>query len=196
LDEDVWAEISTTLSRLLFFSAIYFAFLRPLFSAVCAKPFAKPAFFITPMTNRCSGKQKYGCTVGSFRPMGGSLAAALASLDVGTLFFVAICVTVLLGLFLLHAWLQEGNRALAWWSLAYLIGGASGALWRFGDGVAPIVPSGTSTVLLPLRSVWPGAGRAPFTAGRFAGPSWRSAPGSGSSRHFFRPLRSRPLPAS
>src|SRR5262245_11393607 len=34
-----------------------------------------------------------------FRAMGGSLAAALASLDVGTLFFVAICVTVLLGLF-------------------------------------------------------------------------------------------------
>ena len=62
--------------------------------------------------------------------MGGSLAAALASLDVGTLFFIAICVTVLLGLFLLHAWLQEGNRALAWWSLAYLIGGASGVLWR------------------------------------------------------------------
>lgn len=54
--------------------------------------------------------------------MGGSLGAALASLDVGTLLFVAICVTVLLGLFLLHAWLQEGNRALAWWSFAYLIG--------------------------------------------------------------------------
>jgi hypothetical protein len=31
--------------------------------------------------------------------MGGSLAAALASLDVGTLFFIAICVTILLGLF-------------------------------------------------------------------------------------------------
>jgi hypothetical protein len=34
--------------------------------------------------------------------MGGNLAAALASLDVGTLFFIAICVTVLLGLFLLQ----------------------------------------------------------------------------------------------
>jgi diguanylate cyclase (GGDEF)-like protein len=91
--------------------------------------------------------------------MGGNLAAALASLDVGTLFFVAICVTVLLGLFLLHAWLQEGNRALAWWSLAYLIGGASGVLWRFGDGVAPIVPSGTSTVLLfaAVGMAWSGA---------------------------------------
>jgi diguanylate cyclase (GGDEF)-like protein len=91
--------------------------------------------------------------------MGGSLAAALASLDVGTLFFVAICVTVLLGLFLLHAWLQEGNRALAWWSLAYLIGGASGVLWRFGGAVAPIVPSGTSTVLLfaAVGMAWSGA---------------------------------------
>jgi diguanylate cyclase (GGDEF)-like protein len=91
--------------------------------------------------------------------MGGSLAAALASLDVGTLFFVAICVTVLLGLFLLHAWLQEGNRALAWWSLAYLIGGGSGALWRFGDAVGPIVPSGTSTVLLfaAVGMAWSGA---------------------------------------
>ena len=91
--------------------------------------------------------------------MGGSLAAALASLDVGTLFFVAICVTMLLGLFLLHAWLQEGNGALAWWSLAYLIGGVSGALWRFGGAVTPIVPSGTSTVLLfvAVGMAWSGA---------------------------------------
>jgi len=91
--------------------------------------------------------------------MGGSLAAALASLDVGTLFFVAICVTVLLGLFLLHSWLQERNRALAWWSLAYLIGGASGVLWRFGEAVTPVVPSGTSTVLLfiAVGMTWSGA---------------------------------------
>jgi hypothetical protein len=46
--------------------------------------------------------------------------------------FIAICVTALLGLFLLYAWSQERIRALAWWSVAYLIGGASGALWRFG----------------------------------------------------------------
>ena len=91
--------------------------------------------------------------------MGGSLAAALASLDVGTLFFIAICVTILLGLFLLHAWLQEGNRALAWWSLAYLIGGASGVLWRFGDAVASVLPAGTSTVLLfiAVGMTWSGA---------------------------------------
>ena len=49
--------------------------------------------------------------------MGGSLAAALASLDVGTLFFVAICVTVLLGLFLL----PPGCKS----AIARLPGGAS-----------------------------------------------------------------------
>jgi diguanylate cyclase (GGDEF)-like protein len=83
----------------------------------------------------------------------------LSSLDVGTLLFVVICVTVLLGLFLLHAWLQEGNRALAWWSFAYLIGGASGVLWRFGDAVAPTVPSEISTVLLfvAVGMAWSGA---------------------------------------
>jgi diguanylate cyclase (GGDEF)-like protein len=91
--------------------------------------------------------------------MGGSFAAALASLDVGTLLFVAICVTVLLGLFLLHAWLQEGNRALAWWSFAYLIGGASGALWRFGEAFTRMLPSGTATVLLfvAVGMTWSGA---------------------------------------
>jgi hypothetical protein len=80
--------------------------------------------------------------------MASDLAAAAASLDVGTLFFIAICVTVLLGLFLLYAWTQERIRALAWWSVAYLIGGASGALWRFGDIIAPRLPSSTSTILL------------------------------------------------
>jgi diguanylate cyclase (GGDEF)-like protein len=80
--------------------------------------------------------------------MASNLAAAPASLDVGTLFFIAICVTALLGLFLLYAWTQERIRALAWWSAAYLIGGASGALWRFGDILTPRLPSSTSTVLL------------------------------------------------
>jgi diguanylate cyclase (GGDEF)-like protein len=91
--------------------------------------------------------------------MAGSFAAGLAALDVGTLFFVAICVTVLLGLFLLHAWLQEGNRALAWWSFAYLIGGASGALWRFGEALTPAFPSGIATVLLfvAVGMAWSGA---------------------------------------
>ena len=65
------------------------------------------------------------------------LAAASVTLDVGTLFVIAICVTSLLGLFLLFAWIQERIPALAWWGVAYLIGGFSGAIWRFGDALAP-----------------------------------------------------------
>jgi len=49
--------------------------------------------------------------------MAKDFATALASLDVGTLFFVAICVTALLGLFLLFAWTQERILALAWGAL-------------------------------------------------------------------------------
>lgn len=73
-----------------------------------------------------------------------------ASLDFGTLFVVAICVTLLLGLFLLFAGAQERNRALACWGAAYLIGGASGALWRFGELINLPLPSCLSTVLLFL----------------------------------------------
>jgi len=29
-----------------------------------------------------------------------------------------------------------------------LIGSASGALWRFGDALSPVLPSGTASVLL------------------------------------------------
>jgi diguanylate cyclase (GGDEF)-like protein len=75
-------------------------------------------------------------------------AAPPASLDVGTLFVIAIFVTLLLGLFLLRAWQQERMPALGWWGSAYLIGGASGLLWRFGDTYSPAVPSNVATVLL------------------------------------------------
>jgi diguanylate cyclase (GGDEF)-like protein len=87
------------------------------------------------------------------------LAPALVSLDVGTLFVVAICVATLLGLFLLFAWMQERIRALAWWGGAYLIGGASGALWRFGQLIAPALPASLATVLLfvAVGMVWSGA---------------------------------------
>jgi diguanylate cyclase (GGDEF)-like protein len=91
--------------------------------------------------------------------MASNLAAAPASLDVGTLLFIAVCVTVLLGLFLLYTWTQERISALAWWSVAYLIGGASGALWRFGDTFAPHLPSSASTVLLfvAVGMIWSAA---------------------------------------
>ncbi len=88
-----------------------------------------------------------------------NVAAAPASLDVGTLFFIAICVTALLGLFLLFAWTQERIRALAWWGVAYLLGGASGALWRFGDLLVPGISSSVATTLLfvAVGMIWSAA---------------------------------------
>jgi len=87
------------------------------------------------------------------------LAPALVSLDVGTLFAIAICVASLLGLFLTFAWIQERTRALAWWSAAYLLGAVSGALWRFGHLVAPTLPQSLATVLLfvAVGMIWSGA---------------------------------------
>ena len=47
-------------------------------------------------------------------------------LDLPTLFFVAVCIAGLLGLFLTFAWLQERDtRALAWWGSAYLLGASA-----------------------------------------------------------------------
>src|ERR1700688_4951860 len=57
-------------------------------------------------------------------------AASLPVLDVPTLSFVAVCIAVLLGVFLIFAWLQQQeSRALAWWGSAYLIGAASMVMW-------------------------------------------------------------------
>jgi diguanylate cyclase (GGDEF)-like protein len=87
------------------------------------------------------------------------VASATASLDVGTLFVIAIFVASLLGVFLLSAWTQERSRALAWWGAAYLIGGASGAVWRFGRLVAPALPAGLATILLfvAVGMIWSAA---------------------------------------
>jgi diguanylate cyclase (GGDEF)-like protein len=81
------------------------------------------------------------------------------ALDIGTLFVIAITVTSLLGLFLLFAWTQERIPALAWWGVAYLIGGFSGALWRFGDLLGPRVPSWLADVLLfvAVGMIWSAA---------------------------------------
>ena len=86
------------------------------------------------------------------------LGQALVALDVGTLSFIAVCVASLLGLFLLFAWTQERIQALAWWGAAYLIGGASGALWRFGQLIAPTLPSSLATILLfvAVGMIWSG----------------------------------------
>ena len=87
------------------------------------------------------------------------LAEASTSLDVGTLFVIATCVTTLLGLFLLFAWMQDRVQALAWWGLAYLLGGFSGTLWQLGGLVSPPLPSWIADVLLfiALGMIWSAA---------------------------------------
>jgi len=91
--------------------------------------------------------------------MASNFAPALTSLDVGTLFVIAICVASLLGLFLIYAWMQERIAALAWWGGAYLIGGASGALWRFGAVIVPALPESLATIMLfvAVGMIWSGA---------------------------------------
>jgi diguanylate cyclase (GGDEF)-like protein len=87
------------------------------------------------------------------------LAAASMSLDVDTLFVIATCVTVLLGLFLLFAWMQDRIQALAWWGLAYLLGGFSSALWQAGGIVSPPLPAGLADDLLfiAIGMIWSAA---------------------------------------
>ena len=87
------------------------------------------------------------------------LAAASASLDIGTLFVIATCVTALLGIFLLFAWMQERVKALAWWGMAYLVGAFSGALWQLDSIVSPPLPSGIADVLLfiAVGMIWSAA---------------------------------------
>jgi len=89
-----------------------------------------------------------------------NLAQASVSLDVGTLFVIAICVTLLLGVVLLIAWVQEHIPALAWWGAAYLIGGFSGILWRWGAHLPSPVPVDIANVLLfvAVGMIW-GAAR-------------------------------------
>src|SRR6202161_1812866 len=87
------------------------------------------------------------------------LAEASLSLDIGTLFVIAICVTSLLGLFLLFAWVQDRISALAWWGTAYLIGAISGVIWRLGDAISPPLPASIPDVLLfvAVGMIWSAA---------------------------------------
>jgi diguanylate cyclase (GGDEF)-like protein len=89
-----------------------------------------------------------------------TLARTSVSLDVGTLFVIAICVTLLLGVVLLIAWLQERIPALGWWGAAYMIGGFSGALWQWSVRFASPVLVDIANVLLFLAvgMIW-GAAR-------------------------------------
>jgi diguanylate cyclase (GGDEF)-like protein len=89
-----------------------------------------------------------------------TLVRTSVSLDVGTLFVIAICVTLLLGVVLLIAWLQERIPALGWWGAAYMIGGFSGALWQWSVRFASPVLVDIANVLLFLAvgMIW-GAAR-------------------------------------
>src|SRR5688572_28777296 len=72
------------------------------------------------------------------------------ALDVTTLFVVATCVTGLLGLLLLFAWVQDRVRALAWWGTAYLVGGFAVVIWSIESHISPPLPVGTANALLFL----------------------------------------------
>jgi diguanylate cyclase (GGDEF)-like protein len=77
-----------------------------------------------------------------------SAAHSAIALDISTLFVVATCVTALLGVFLLFAWMQDRVRALAWWGTAYLIGGFSVAVWSIENLISPPLPRGAANALL------------------------------------------------
>ncbi len=89
-----------------------------------------------------------------------NLAQASVSLDAGTLFVIAVCVTLLLGAVLVIAWMQERIPALAWWGAAYLIGGFSGVLWQVSDRFASPLPANIANILLfvAVGMIW-GAAR-------------------------------------
>jgi diguanylate cyclase (GGDEF)-like protein len=70
------------------------------------------------------------------------------ALDMPTLFVVATCVTALLGLFLLFAWMQDRVSALAWWGIAYLVGGLSVVVWSIEGHISPPLPAGFANALL------------------------------------------------
>ncbi len=110
------------------------------------------------------------------------LAEASMSLDIGTLFVIAICVTALLGCFLLFACMQDRVKALAWWGAAYLIGGFSGALWPLGSVVSPPLPPAVADVplFIAVGMIWSAArlfhGRAVrWGAMCFGGVVWLAA---------------------
>jgi len=77
-----------------------------------------------------------------------SAAIAPITLDITTFFVIATCITALLGLLLLSAWMQERVRALAWWGAAYLLGGFSVAVWSIEGLISPPLPPGMANALL------------------------------------------------
>src|ERR1700722_13380854 len=95
-------------------------------------------------------------TVSARLPTTGSSAMLVSpldmpiALDMTTLFVVATCITGLLGVLLLLAWMRDRVPALAWWGAAYLIGGFSVAAWSLEPFVSPPLPPGIANTLLFL----------------------------------------------
>ena len=87
------------------------------------------------------------------------LAEASTSLDIGTLLVISGCVTALLGLFLLFAWMQDRIAALVWWGIAYLIGGFSAVTWRLEELMRIPVPQSLLDISLfvALGMIWTAA---------------------------------------
>jgi diguanylate cyclase (GGDEF)-like protein len=81
-------------------------------------------------------------------------------LDIPTLFIISTCVTAVLGLFLLFAWIQDRSiRALAWWGAAYLLGGLAAALWGMHAAIARALTVDVVYALLFVACgiIWTGA---------------------------------------
>jgi diguanylate cyclase (GGDEF)-like protein len=81
-------------------------------------------------------------------------------LDIPTLFTISACVTAVLGLFLLFAWIQDRSiRALAWWSAAYLVGGLAAALWNMHEAISRALTVDIVFALLFVACgiIWTGA---------------------------------------
>lgn len=63
-----------------------------------------------------------------------SVSVASSTFSIPALLLAGMAIAAMLGVFLLLTWLQDrAMRALAWWSAAYLIGGAAMALWNAPD---------------------------------------------------------------
>jgi diguanylate cyclase (GGDEF)-like protein len=81
-------------------------------------------------------------------------------LDIPTLFIISTCVTGVLGLFLLFAWIQDRSiRALAWWAAAYFLGGLAAALWSLHDTISRALTVDVVYALLFVACgiIWTGA---------------------------------------
>ena len=157
------------------FPRIHFLLLRGVFSVLFGQAFAKPASFITPVTNGWVLRIKYGCTVGSFCPWG-AVSRQLWHRWMSERFSSAILLTVLLGLFLLPPGCRRVTARLPGGARLSDRRSASGVLWRFGDAVAYVFTRGNVDGVAVHRRRHDLERSACFTAARCC-PSWRFGSG-------------------